>query len=135
MAPEASQFLAGVPWFVVQFPASLCIQYFESSCFCCAIKLIRAQLQAAPASLGMRGDEVRRVRASGIAGAGTKGTSMASTAPASLGTGVLGVVQGVGSGSAAAAAALEVASAARKSALPPGRRGPAMTKGAGDAVR
>ena len=78
---------------------------------------------------------MRRVRASGIAGAGTKGTSMASTAPASLGAGVLGVVQGVGSGSAAAAAALEVASAARKSALPPGRRGPAMTKGADDAVR
>lgn len=84
-------------------------------------------LQAAPASLGMRGDEVRRVRASGIAAAAPKGTSMASTAPAAIGGGVLGVVQGVGTASAAAGAETV---ATRKSALPPGRRGPAMTKGA-----
>jgi hypothetical protein len=78
----------------------------------------------------MRGDEVRRVRASGIAAANSKGTSMSSTAPASMGGGALGVVQGGGPSSSVSATA-ETAGT-RKSALPPGRRGAAMTKGLTD---
>ncbi len=87
------------------------------------------QLQAAPASVGMRGDDVRRVRAGGLAAAAGKSASMSATAPAAMGG-----VQGIGSASAAAAA--EAAEpATRKSALPPGRRGAAMTKGAHEPAR
>ncbi len=97
------------------------------------------QLQAAPASLGMRGDEVRRVRAGVTAvGGGGKSAGLAATAPAAMGSGAigsgaLGTLQGIGSASAATAAAAAAVEASepvmRKSALPPGRRGPAMTKG------
>jgi hypothetical protein len=58
------------------------------------------QLQAAPASVGLRGDDVRRVRAGGLAAGTGKSASMAQTAPAAMGG-----VQGMGSASAAAAAA------------------------------
>jgi hypothetical protein len=44
-------------------------------------------------------------------------------------SGVLGMIQGVGSATATAAAAVETEPVTRKSALPPGRRGAAMTKG------
>jgi hypothetical protein len=80
----------------------------------------------------MRGDEVKRVRAGGVsAPIASKTVSMASTAPASMGSGgALGGVQGMGSASIAAAAAADSEPVPRRSALPAGRRGPAMTKGA-----
>ena len=106
----------------------VCQWYDDVACPPCDSRL--RQLQAAPASLGMKGDDVRRVRASGIA-AGAKSTSLAATAPAAMGGSAFGGVQGIGSSSAAAAAAEAVAPVVRKSALPPGRRGPAMTKGRG----
>ncbi len=79
----------------------------------------------------MRGDEVKRVRAGGVSGpVASKTASMASTAPASMGGGAaLGGVQGMGSASIAAAAAADSEPVPRRSALPAGRRGPAMTKG------
>ncbi len=79
----------------------------------------------------MRGDEVKRVRAGGVTGPiAAKAASMASTAPASMGGGgALGGVQGIGSASIAAAAAADLEPVPRRSALPAGRRAPAMTKG------
>ena len=100
--------------------------YDDVACPPCDSRL--RQLQAAPASLGMKGDDVRRVRASGIA-AGGKSAALAATAPAAMGGSAFGGVQGIGSSSAAAAAAEAAEPVVRKSALPPGRRGPAMTKG------